>query len=84
MVASAVGCASITPAGDQVRLTNNPQATAGCQFLGNLKVASDDNKLRNQAASLGANVVYSYSRPFLPIKYSLLEWLTVRWGIVPM
>lgn len=63
-----IGCASLTPEGRKVRLTRNPQATAGCRFVGefdtNPGFGNPDDAIRNKAASLGANLVLrtTYSR----------------------
>jgi hypothetical protein len=56
------GCASLTPEGAKVRITNNPQATVGCKFLGEVK-GKFENELRNEAAELGANLVFSATQP---------------------
>jgi len=52
------GCVSLTPEGERVRITVNSQATAGCKFLGKVKGQLDAD-LRNEAAKLGANVVWN-------------------------
>jgi hypothetical protein len=60
----ASGCASVTPQGTKVRVTNNPQATVGCKFLGSVTapvmVSESDGEvgLQNRAAELGGNVVF--------------------------
>jgi hypothetical protein len=59
------GCATLTPEGAKVRITNNPQATAGCKFLGNVK-GKFDNDLRSEAAKLGADVVFNMTQPNEP------------------
>ncbi len=52
------GCVTLTSAGEHVRYTINPQATVNCKFLGNVK-GQYDNDLRNEAAKLGANMVFN-------------------------
>ena len=56
-----IGCASLTSEGAKVRVTNNPQATASCKFLGSVK-GKFDNDLRNEAAKLGANLVFNMTQ----------------------
>lgn len=70
-----VGCVTtrVTPAGENVRITSNPEAVRGCAFLGNVKstdrmnggilgqVAAEENasrRLQNAAAEMGANTVF--------------------------
>ena len=66
----AVGCMTkATAEGQAVRLTRNPQATAGCKFLGRVKVTNNigmeqvENDMREEAAKLGANVVFAEDQP---------------------
>jgi hypothetical protein len=35
-----VACASLTPAGQRVRVTANPDVVRGCEFVGNVKANS--------------------------------------------
>lgn len=61
----AVGCASLklTPAGAQVRITVNTEATRGCKYLGDVQapvIAQEGDErigLANAAAKKGGNVV---------------------------
>ena len=55
-------CASLTPEGEKVRITTNPQATAGCTFIANVK-GQFDADLRNEAAKVGANIVFNQTQP---------------------
>jgi hypothetical protein len=58
LILSIFACSSLTPEGERVRITVNTQATAGCNFLGKVK-GKYDNDLRNEAAKLGANLVWN-------------------------
>ncbi len=56
-----VGCATLTPEGARVRVTENSQATAGCKLLGRVKAADqagDENALRNMTAQIGGNLLF--------------------------
>jgi hypothetical protein len=72
--ALASGCVyrQLTPAGEQVRVTSNPEAVRGCNLVGPVQGgdgmnggmagqrAAEENanrELRNRAAEMGANVV---------------------------
>jgi hypothetical protein len=66
------GCVSVSPEGEEVRVTSNPDVVKGCKFLGNVKATSgwggpagtglassnSAKTLRNKAAKLGGNVVF--------------------------
>lgn len=67
---SVVSCVSLTPAGERVRITSNPEVVRGCAYLGEAKattqlghafggVGTDDSerKLKNKVAEMGGNVV---------------------------
>src|SRR6266536_1417447 len=66
----ATTCATVTPESQKVRTTQNPQATAGCKFLGNVDVTNtwgpgdSEKKLRFEAAKMGADVLYIGPRMF--------------------
>jgi hypothetical protein len=66
------GCASMTPAGEQVRVTTNPEIVKGCEYLGEVKGADHmwggafgqgaaeknaHKRLKNNAAEMGADTV---------------------------
>lgn len=55
-------CVSATAEGKKVRITRNPQATAGCKFIGNVEAANGfgdvENRLQNEAAKIGADTVF--------------------------
>lgn len=60
------GCASLSAAGEKVKLTTEVKDTQGCKLLGKVQATppyslpSDwKKKLRNAAGDLGANVVYT-------------------------
>jgi hypothetical protein len=52
----------LTPEGKKVRYTTRPQTTAGCTFIANVK-GKFDADLRNEAAKLGANLIYNETQP---------------------
>lgn len=66
------GCASLSPEGQRVRVTVNPDVVRGCEFVGNVKTSSgwggsaagnmgEDQvqiKLQNETAKLGGNVLF--------------------------
>jgi hypothetical protein len=60
----AAGCATATPEAQRVRVTQNPQATQGCKFLGNVEAqnvwgpADTEVRLRVAADRIGANVLF--------------------------
>lgn len=67
-------CVSTTPRGAEVRVTGNPDAVKGCEFLGNVKATSTfhgaagglassntEKTLQNKTAALGGNVVFVVS-----------------------
>lgn len=70
-----LSCASLTPEGARVRVTQNPDVVRGCEFLGNAKAGSGwggpaggnmgedevQTKLQNQAATMGGNVLFLIS-----------------------
>ncbi len=70
-----LACASLTPEGARVRVTQNPDVVRGCEFLGNAKASSGwggpaggnmgedevQTKLQNEAARMGGNVVFLIS-----------------------
>lgn len=68
LIASAilVGCVTLAPGADQVRITNKPADVGVCKTLGNIRVPKDDKGLvdgasaqrqfRNQTVGLGGNV----------------------------
>ena len=64
------GCASLTPEAGAVRVTQNPAATEGCKFLGDVEVTNtwgagdSEKKLRIAAAKMGANVLFIGPRMF--------------------
>ena len=65
-------CASLTPAGQRVRVTVNPDVVRGCEFVGNVKARSGwggpaggnigedqvQTKMQNEVAELGGNVLF--------------------------
>lgn len=65
-------CASLTPAGQRVRITVNSDVVRGCEFVGNVKASSGwggpgggnigedqvQTKMQNEAAELGGNVLF--------------------------
>jgi hypothetical protein len=65
-------CSSLSPAGQHVRVTANPDVVRGCEFVGNIKASSgwggpaggnmgEDQvqvKMQNQTAELGGNVLF--------------------------
>lgn len=67
-----VGCVSMTPAGESVRITTRSDVVADCKFITNVKATSgwgglagqglaDSNTektLQNKTAKAGGNVVY--------------------------
>jgi hypothetical protein len=69
------GCVSVSEKGSQVRVTSNPDAVRGCQFLGNVKATSGwggsagtglagsntEKSLQNKTADLGGNVLFVVS-----------------------
>ena len=63
----ASGCA--TTGNDQVRVTRNPEATVGCKFVQNVEATGSggiehmEKKLRDEAAKVGADLVYLPPRP---------------------
>ena len=64
----ATGCVSLTPEGQRVRITNNPDVVRGCEFVGNLRSGSmlgggvgeerAQVDMQNETARLGGNVLY--------------------------
>ena len=60
-----VACATLTPAGQKVRVTSNSEAVRGCRYLGAVLGADHAGvpqdkfvvNLKNNGAKLGANVV---------------------------
>ena len=64
------GCASLTPEAATVRVTQNPEATKGCKFLGDVEVTNtwgpgdSEKKLRIAAAKMGANLLFIGPRMF--------------------
>ena len=67
------GCASLTPAGENVRITSNPDVVRGCKYIGRVEGndhlnggsmgqgAAEKNatiRLQNSAAEMGANTVF--------------------------
>jgi hypothetical protein len=63
-----VGCATtrLTPAGEGIRVTSNPEAVRGCDYLGPVEgwtwqEENANRMLRNSAAELGADVVMMVS-----------------------
>ena len=65
-------CVSVTPKGESVRMTNNPDVVRHCEFIANVKATSGwggaagtglaqsntGKTLQNKTAELGGNVVY--------------------------
>jgi hypothetical protein len=66
-------CSSLTPAGQKVLITSNPDTVKGCRLLGQVKGsdhmwggaagqgAAEDNattRLKNKTAEMGGNVVF--------------------------
>jgi hypothetical protein len=64
------GCTSLSPAGEKVRVTSNPEAVRGCKLIGEIHAASgwggmaqtagehsSMNALKNEAAKKGADTV---------------------------
>jgi hypothetical protein len=67
-VYSLTGCVSVNPAARKVRITRNPEVVRGCEFLGNVRALGGsllhpgnqetmENKVVNEAAKMGGNVV---------------------------
>lgn len=60
----------MTPEASAVRVTQNPAATVGCKFLGDVEVTNtwgagdSEKKLRIAAAKMGANVLFIGPRMF--------------------
>lgn len=67
-----IGCATVTPAGQKVRVTANPEVVRGCKYIGEVKGSdrmwgglagqgiAEDNaviRLKNKDAAMGGNVV---------------------------
>jgi hypothetical protein len=58
----------MTPQAVAVRITYNPVATQGCKYIGDLAVTNmwspgdTENRLRVEAAKVGANTVYVVPR----------------------
>jgi hypothetical protein len=62
------GCVSLTPEGQRVRITNNPDVVRGCEFVGNLRSGSmlgggtgeerAQVDMQNETARLGGNVLF--------------------------
>lgn len=63
------GCVSITPQGEKVRTTTNPDVVRECKYLGPVKThgsgwrgglaaANTEKTIRNNTAKMGGNVVY--------------------------
>jgi hypothetical protein len=71
-VLTLAACVSLTPAGEKVRVTSNPDVVKGCTFLGNVKATSGfsgpgetglgtsntEKTLQNKTAALGGNVLF--------------------------
>lgn len=69
---TACACQTVSPAGEKVRVTSNPEVVRGCTFLGNVKstsgwggaagsgIAANNTEvaLREKTAKLGGNVVF--------------------------
>ena len=68
----AIGCATLTAAGQKVRVTANSEVVRGCRYIGEVKGSerffgglsgqgiAEDNaviRLKNRAAEMGGNVV---------------------------
>jgi hypothetical protein len=67
-----IACASLSPAGQGVRVTVNPDVVRGCEFVGNVKASSgwggpaggnigEDQvqiKMQNETAELGGDVLF--------------------------
>jgi hypothetical protein len=52
-------CTTVTPEGGDVRLTNNPDAVKGCQFLANINTvgwSSSEKAFRREVVKAGGNV----------------------------
>lgn len=74
-VTSLGSCVSLSEKGNQVRVTSNPDAVKGCEFLGNVKATSGwggsagtglagsntEKTLQNKAAEMGGNVLFVVS-----------------------
>lgn len=66
------GCVSLSPAGQRVRVTANPDVVHGCEFVGNITASSGwggpaagnigedqvQTKMQNETAELGGNVLF--------------------------
>lgn len=70
VLVGAVGLAACaTTDNEQVRITRNPQATAGCKFIQNVEATGSggiehmEKKLRDEGARVGADLVYLPPRP---------------------
>lgn len=70
LVLFCASCASLTPEANAVRVTQNPAATTGCKFLGDVEATNtwgsgdSEKKLRIAAAKMGANVLFIGPRMF--------------------
>src|SRR5262245_3328100 len=62
-------CVSITPGGEKVRTTTNPDVVRGCKYLGPVKThgsgwrgglaaENTEKTIRNKTAEMGGNVVF--------------------------
>lgn len=70
ILALTAACVTVTPQGQRVRVTSNPEAVKGCEFLGNVKSTSGfgsttslaasntERTLQNKTAKLGGNVLF--------------------------
>jgi hypothetical protein len=77
LVLACGGCVTLTPSGANVRVTRNPNAVAGCKYLGdvdeiNFSFNGEDN-LKNMAGKLGGNAVLETSSPTNVSKHDMGE-----------
>jgi len=72
IVVTATGCVSVTPAGEMVRITTNPDVVQECEFLENVSATSGwggpggtglgssntEKTLKNDTAELGGDTLF--------------------------
>lgn len=75
LVALLSGCATLSPKGQRVRITTNPDVVRGCEFLGNISGYSGwggtaarslgeeqvQIEMQNKTADIGGNVLFLIS-----------------------
>jgi hypothetical protein len=79
-LAVTLSCASATPAGEKVRITQNPEATKGCTFIKTISVVNtwgpgdSQRKLQEEAAKIGANLVFLGLNPYTAGGHSFVHY----------